>query len=51
MELEAKGKAKLMIKVRGFKGEIKDWRAKVVSRLLSLVRAEWWRLGANGGYI
>lgn len=31
MEMEAKGKAKLMIKVRGYKGEIKGFKSKVVS--------------------
>jgi hypothetical protein len=36
MEMEAKGKAKLMIKVRAYKGEIKGFKSKVVS-LLRLV--------------
>jgi vesicle transport through interaction with t-SNAREs protein 1 len=31
MEMEAKGKAKLMIKVRSYKGEIKGFKSKVVS--------------------
>lgn len=33
MEMEAKGKAKLMIKVRAYKGEIKGFKSKVVSLL------------------
>lgn len=32
MEMEAKGKAKLMILVRKYKGEVKVWKNQVVSR-------------------
>lgn len=35
MEMEAKGKAKLAIKVRQYKGEVKLFRSKVVSRAWS----------------
>ncbi|GAA6008441.1 hypothetical protein JCM10207_007110 [Rhodosporidiobolus poonsookiae] len=31
MELEAKGKAKMMVQVRAFRGEVKGWRGKVAS--------------------
>ncbi|GAA5986904.1 hypothetical protein JCM11641_006587 [Rhodosporidiobolus odoratus] len=31
MELEAKGKAKLMVQVRALRGEVKAWRGKVTS--------------------
>jgi len=46
MEMEAKGKAKLMIKVRAYKGEIKGFKSKVVSLARGLVASDG---GQRGG--
>jgi hypothetical protein len=32
--MEGKGKAKLMIRVRGYKSEIKGWRTRVVGPII-----------------
>lgn len=47
MEMEAKGKAKLMIRVRGYKSEVKAWKGQLVSPRL------WWHaaMWRNGLFV
>jgi hypothetical protein len=44
LEMEAKGKAKLMIRVRGYKGELKIMRSRVVSIVVTGFQASGWRM-------